>query len=537
MHPPRTQLYDNPAGKLVHDLLFRSAEKFPEKIAIVDTSTTPAREITFAEYADMVERIARGLIAANIKPQQTVAIFLPNCWEFCAAFHAISYAGAVSTLLNPSYREREVRYQLENSDAVALITDGPLLHDISLNDLPALKHVFYTRVGAGAAEPFSKLLKDRANPLPWREFDPATTLACLPYSSGTTGLPKGVKLTHHNLVVNTYQTIAPGEQGQLTANDVMLCFLPLYHIYGLTVGLDQMIALGGTLVLMPRFDPQRSLDLLVDRQITIAPCVPPVLLNWSQMAEQGSFPKHHSLRWVKSGAAPLAPELAHRFIQQTGIPIRQGYGMTEASPVTHLGFLEPDCYRPTSIGYPLAQTECRILDEYGNEVPPGEAGELVMRGPQFMQGYWKAEAATEAVLRDGWYWSGDVARQDDEGFFYIVDRRKEMIKYSGFAVAPAEVEGVLLEHPAVRDCGVIGRPDLEHGEIPLAFVILRDPLRSSALLAEELMDYVAQRITRYKQPREIIFTDVIPRTASGKILRRELRARLQETRSQPPGSQ
>jgi acyl-CoA synthetase (AMP-forming)/AMP-acid ligase II len=521
----RTQLFADPTGKLVHDLVFANADQHPDKTAIIDTSTTPAREISYAEYADLVERIARGLIAARIQPQQVVAIYLPNSWEFCAAFHAISYAGAISTLLNPSYREREVRYQLENSEAIALISDGPLIQDIDLSGLPALKHVFYTRNGAGAAEPFTTLLKERTNPLPWREFDPESTIASLPYSSGTTGLPKGVKLTHSNLVTNVLQTLTPSDAETFVPSDVMLCFLPLYHIYGLTVALDLMLALGGTLVLMPRFDPKRSLELLVERGITIAPCVPPVLLNWAQQAENGTFPADHQLRWVKSGAAPLAPELAHRFTQMTGIRIRQGYGMTEASPVTHLGFLEPTLYRPTSIGYPVAQTECRILDDYGNEVDPGQPGELVMRGPQFMQGYWKADEATPAALRDGWYWSGDVARQDEEGFFYIVDRRKEMIKCSGFAVAPAEVESVLLEHPMVRDCGVVARPDPESGEAPIAFVILRDPQTQSTKIAEELREFVAERITRYKQPREIIFTESIPRTASGKILRRELRAR------------
>jgi acyl-CoA synthetase (AMP-forming)/AMP-acid ligase II len=522
----RKQLYADPAGKLLHNLVFAAADQHPEKVAIVDTSTTPARRISYAEYADLVERIARGLIAANIKPQQVVAIFLPNSWEFCAAFHAVSYAGAISTLLNPSYREREVRYQLENSEAVALITDGPLIHDIDLSGLPSLKHVFYARTGSGSAQPFKTLLKGRVGAMPWRDFDPQTTLASLPYSSGTTGLPKGVKLTHSNLVTNVYQTLTPGEPETFVSSDVMLCFLPLYHIYGLTVALDAMIALGATLVLMPRFDPKRSLELFVEEGITVAPCVPPVLLNWSQQAEQGLFPRDHKLRWVKSGAAPLAPDLAYRFTQQTGVRIRQGYGMTEASPVTHLGFLEPELYRPTSIGYPAALTDCRILDDYGNEVKPGEAGELVMRGPQFMQGYWKAEAATDAVLRDGWYWSGDVARQDEEGFFYIVDRRKEMIKYSGFAVAPAEVESVLLEHPEVRDCGVVARPDPTSGEVPIAFVILRHPHLESPKLAEELKEFVAERITRYKQPRDIIFTDSIPRTASGKILRRELRTRI-----------
>ena len=522
----RTELYADPAGKFVHDLVFAAAAQHPNKIAIVDTSTTPARSITYAEYADLVERIARGLVAARIRPQQVVAIFLPNSWEFCAAFHAISYAGAISAPVNPSYREREVHYQLENSEAVALITDGPLIHDIDLSGLPSLKRVFYTRTGAGTADPFTSLLKERANPMPWHDLDPQAALASLPYSSGTTGLPKGVKLTHANLVTNTYQTIAIGEPETIVTPDVMLCFLPLYHIYGMTVALNLMITLGGTLVLMPRFDPRRSLELLIEYGVTVAPCVPPVLLSWSQQAEQGCFPRDHQLRWVKSGAAPLAPDLAQRFTTQTGVRIRQGYGMTEASPVTHLGFLEERLYRPTSIGYPVAQTECRILDDYGSEVKPGERGELVMRGPQFMQGYWKADAATDAVLRDGWYWSGDIARQDEDGFFFIVDRRKEMIKCSGFPVAPAEVEGVLLEHPAVRDCGVVARPDATCGEVPIAFIILRDPQLESPSLAEELKEYVAERITRYKQPRDIIFTDSIPRTASGKILRRELRTRI-----------
>lgn len=521
----RTQLYADPAGKFVHDLIFAAADRSPEKVAIVDTSTVPARRVTYAEYADLVERIARGLVAANLRPGQVVAIFLPNSWEFCAAYHAISYIGAISTLLNPSYREREIRYQLENAAAVALITDGPLIHGVDLSGL-GLKHIFYTRNGSGVVKPFSSLLKERANPLPSLDLDPGEAIASLPYSSGTTGLPKGVMLTHANLVTNVYQSATPGESETVTSTDVMLCFLPLYHIYGLTVGLNLMLTIGATLVLMPRFDPQRSLELLVPEGITIVPCVPPVLLNWSQQAEQGTFPREHQLRWVKSGAAPLAPELALRFTERTGLRIRQGYGMTEASPVTHFGFLEPQLYRPTSIGYPVAMTDCRILDDYGAEVKAGERGELVMRGPQIMKGYWKAEGATQAALRDGWYWSGDVAQQDEDGFYYIVDRRKEMIKCSGFAVAPAEVESILLEHPAVRDCGVIGRPDRTTGEAPVAFVTLREPHQASAKLADELKEYVAGRITRYKQPREIIFTEFIARTPSGKILRRELRERL-----------
>jgi acyl-coenzyme A synthetase/AMP-(fatty) acid ligase len=232
------------------------------------------------------------------------------------------------------------------------------------------------------------------------------------------------------------------------------------------------------------------------------------------------------LRWVKSGAAPLAPELARRFTELTGVLVCQGYGMTEASPVTHVGYLEPELYRPESIGQPLAQTDCRVVtgtDGDETEAASGEAGELVMRGPQFMLGYWNDPQATAAALRDGWYWSGDIVTRDGDDFYFVVDRRKEMIKYKGFPVAPAEVEALLLEHPAVRDCGVVGRADACAGEIPVAFIVLREGSVASSKLEEDLCGFVAERLTPYKQPRRIHFVDALPRTPSGKILRRELR--------------
>jgi len=494
----------------------------------VDASCTPPSRITYAAYGEMMELAALGMVAADIKPGEKVAIFLPNCWEFGVAFHAAMLAGAVPTTLNPTYREREVRYQLENSDAVALITDGSLLSGIDLSGLPLLRKVYTIRApGPSGSEPFEVLFDATGGvPLPAPQQSPESTLATLPFSSGTTGLPKGVMLTHTNLVANVYQTLTPGEPQTFREDDVVLCFLPLYHIYGLTLGLNLSLMSGMTLVLMPRFDCEQSLQLMVENAVTITLCVPPTLLTYCQMAEQGKFPKEHHVRWVKSGAAPLAPELARRFTASTGIPIRQGYGMTEASPVTHLGFLTPELYRPDSIGAPVAQTECRVVDENGNDVRVGEIGELVMRGPQFMQGYWKAPEATEAVLRDGWYWSGDIVRVDEQGLYYVVDRRKEMIKYKGFSIAPAEVESVMLEHPSVRDCGVVSRTDAAGEEIPCAFVVLREDALPNQQTAEKLQAFIAERLTRYKMPREVYFVQSLPRTASGKILRRELRKRV-----------
>jgi acyl-CoA synthetase (AMP-forming)/AMP-acid ligase II len=335
-------------------------------------------------------------------------------------------------------------------------------------------------------------------------------------------------LSHFNLVANVFQFIGP-HASELSTNDVALCFLPLYHIYGLNVVLNPVLTLGGTLLLMPRCNIPQLLSLLVDEYVTMMPLVPPALNALCQAAEAGQFPTNHRLRWVKSGAAPLAPELARRFTELTGVLVCQGYGMTEASPVTHVGYLEPKLYRPDSIGQPLAQTDCRVVnatDGQETEVAPGQPGELLMRGPQFMMGYWKDPQATAAVLRDGWFSSGDIVTRDPDDFYFVVDRRKEMIKYKGFPVAPAEVEALLLEHPAVRDCGVVGRPDPASGEIPVAFIVLREGSVATKKLEEDLCGFVAQRLTSYKQPRQIHFVDALPRTPSGKILRRELRKTL-----------
>ena len=526
----RTQLFADPHNLFLHNLVLDSCRRNSQKTALVDTSC--GRRFTYAEYGEIVESLTRGLIAAGVQPGDVIAIFLANSWEFCATFHAAQLAGAIPTLLNPTYREREVRYQLENSGAVILITDGANLEGINLAGLPDLRRVYTTRGSAAGAESFANLLTPVTATFPGPNQSSSETLAALPYSSGTTGLPKGVMLSHLNLVANVYQLLGPNAT-RLNSADTILCCLPLYHIYGLNVILNPALILGATLILVPRFNPQALMKLLVNENITMMPLVPPALNALCQAAEAGQFPKDHKVHWAKSGAAPLAPELARRFTALTGILVCQGYGMTEASPVTHVGFLEPELYRPDSIGHPLAQTDCRVLAQTDidpadspadiTEAPSGMPGELVMRGPQFMLGYWKEPQATAAVLRDGWFWSGDIVTRDREGFYRVVDRRKEMIKYKGFPVAPAEVEAVLLEHPAVKECGVVGRPDADAGEVPIAFVALRDGFADGRKMEEELCTFVADRLTHYKQPREVRFIDAVPKTASGKILRRELR--------------
>jgi acyl-CoA synthetase (AMP-forming)/AMP-acid ligase II len=526
----RTQLYADPSNLFIHDLILGSCHRNGSKTAIVDCSC--GRTLSYSEYGETVEGLSRGLVAAGVQPGDVVAIFLFNSWEFCSAFHATQLAGAIPTLLNPTYREREVRYQLENSGAVLLITDGGNIAGINLGGLPNLRRVYTTRNAATGAEPFENLLKPVSAVSPGPQASSQQTLAALPYSSGTTGLPKGVMLSHYNLVANIYQLLGP-DATELNAGDNILCCLPLYHIYGLNVMLNPALMLGAKLVLMPRFQVQQLTSLMINEEITMMPLVPPAINALCQAAEAGQFPRKHRVRWVKSGAAPLAPDLPRRFTALTNILVCQGYGMTEASPVTHVGFLDPAMYRPESIGHPVAQIDCRVLAQTDidptdkpddlTEARSGLPGELVMRGPQFMLGYWKEPAATAAALRDGWYWSGDIVTRDREGFYRVVDRRKEMIKYKGFAVAPAEVEAVLLEHPAVKECGVVGRRCDEAGEVPVAFVALRDGFAESGKLQQELCSFVADRLTHYKQPREVHFIDCVPKTASGKILRRELR--------------
>lgn len=488
--------------------------------------------MTYAEYGELVESAARGLSAIGIRPGEVVAIFLPNSWEFCVAFHATELLGAIPTLLNPTYREREVRYQLENSGAAVLITDGTNINGINLGGLPNLRKVYTTRQFSLGTESFASLLRNTSAVIPAPRETSYQALAALPYSSGTTGLPKGVMLSHYNLVANVYQLLGPNG-ADLSSADTILCCLPLYHIYGLNVMLNPSLVLGATLLLMPRFNVQQLTTLMVEENATMMPLVPPAINALCQAAEAGQFPRDHKVRWIKSGAAPLAPDLPRRFTTLTNILVCQGYGMTEASPVTHVGYLDPAWYRPDTIGRPLVETDCRVLAQSQidpsdkpddvTEAPCGLPGELVMRGPQFMLGYWNEPQATAAVLRDGWYWSGDIVTRDAQGFYRVVDRRKEMIKYKGFAVAPAEVEAVLMEHPAVKECGVVGRANPDAGEIPVAFVALRNGFVESRKLEEELCSFVADRLTHYKQPREVHFIDAVPKTASGKILRRELR--------------
>ncbi len=512
------------ARATIHGAILESCNTFSNRVAIVDTSE-PSGEfasLTYARYGELIEAVAQGFVLNGMRPGDVVGIYLNNCWEFAVTYHAATMCGAIPTFLNPAYREREVRYQLQDSSAKLLVTDGALINTFDLAGLDSLRAIYCTRNHIPGTIPFSALRTNGTATHPALASSAQETLAALPYSSGTTGLPKGVMLSHYNLLSNVFQFLAEGQLRGLREDDVALCFLPLYHIYGLNVVLNPTLVKGATIVLMPRYERKSVLLLIQSHNITWIPSVPAVLNSLAEAAEQGDFPAHHHIRYTKSGAAPLAADLAERYTRFTGIPVVQGYGMTEASPVTHCGFLEPDLYRPSSIGRPVADTECRLVEENQSNGSK-DYGQLVMRGPQFMRGYWNAPEATAEALRDGWYWSGDVATRDQNGFFQIVDRLKEMIKFKGFPISPAEIESVLMEHPLIRDCGVTGSPDIHAGEIPCAFVVLKPAASPSPMLQSELQSFVRDRLTSYKQPQQIHFIEAIPRSLSGKILRRELK--------------
>ena len=355
-------------------------------------------------------------------------------------------------------------------------------------------------------------------------IDPRQDIVALPYSSGTTGLPKGVMLTHRNLVANLCQCAGAEKFDAFKERDVIIALLPFFHIYGLVVTMLLTLAEGATIVSMPRFDLQQFLAILAKYRVTIAPLVPPIVLGIAKYPSLGEYDLS-SLRLVFSGAAPLGEEVARSASARLGCPVVQGYGMTEASPVTHLSPTYDAPFKPGSIGHVVPSTEVKIVEvDTTREVSgPGQDGELWIRGPQIMKGYLNRPEETAASIdADGWYHTGDVGHVDDEGYFFIVDRTNELIKYKGLQVAPAELEALLLTHAAVLDAAVTRIPDEEAGEVPKAFVVLRPDEVSRAVTAEALMAFVAERVAPHKRIRSVAFVEQIPKSPSGKILRRLL---------------
>jgi len=368
---------------------------------------------------------------------------------------------------------------------------------------------------------FRELLEKYPPKPPKVEINPKEDLAALQYTGGTTGIPKGAMLTHFNLVSNAV-ACTKWLQGK-EAEEMFLTVLPLFHIYGMTTSMNGAIYLAASMILLPRFDPVEVLKSIEKYKVTIFCGVPTM---YAMLVAHPDITKYDlsSINFCISGAAPLPPEIQKRFMELTGGVLVEGYGLTESSPVTHCNPLDKTMktVKIGSIGLPWPDTDAKIVDlkKGRRRLPPGRTGELVVRGPQVMKGYWKMPKETEEVLRDGWLYTGDIGKMDEDGYFYITDRKKDLIKYKGYSVYPREIEDVLYEHPAVKLCAVVGKPDPIAGEIPKAFVVLKEGMTATE---EELIQFVKERVAPYKKVREIEFRKELPMTLVGKVLRRTLR--------------
>jgi long-chain acyl-CoA synthetase len=522
------------------EVLRRSATESPDRVAIVYFGT----RLTFRELDTLTDRFGEALQDLGIKKGDRVGIYLPNIPQFVIAYYGTLRIGGIGVALSPIYKETEIAYILADSGAKILVAWDRLypyvqavkskteLTDIittSVRDyLPPILRILSPLRGVksyacpGAKDMKTLLAKYRGQPRPV-EINPKKDVALLQYTGGTTGIPKGAMLTHYNLVVNVVQVkewgeLRPGEDVHLTA-------LPLFHIFGMTTAMNSPIYTRSTMILVPDARDIPAVLRTIEKYKPTVFCGVPTLYN--AIINQPDIQKHNlrSVRLCISGASALPVEVQRKFEALTGGRLVEGYGLTETSPVTHCNPLDdPGKNRIGSIGIPWPDTEAKVVDmETGTrDLATGEAGELVVRGPQVMMGYWEKPDENKIALRGGWFYTGDIATMDPDGYFRIVDRKKDMIDVSGYKVWPREVEERLYEHPAIKEAAVVGIPDPRSGEALTAFVVLKDGYEGK-VRAEEITSFCKEKMASYKAPKLVEFKSDLPKTAAGKVLRRELK--------------
>lgn len=499
------------------------------------------RDLTFPELRDLSDRFAGGLRALGLQSRDRVSLHLPNCPQFIVAYYGTLKAGGIVVPFNPLYVEREVAVQMADCGATIAVTLDLFVDRVRAARAGSrLAKIIVTRIN----EFFGPLLRTlyplrarRQGQWPALSFDGTThafsgvlgaaaatatqrpdEVAVLLYTGGTTGTPKGAMLTHRNLVANAHQSARwdPNPSNEVLS---IVGVLPLFHSYAMTAVLNGSLVHGRRMVLLPRFETEAVLKAIHRYRPTQFAGVPTMFNALCSHPRVGRYDLR-SILACTSGAAPLPAEIQSRFERTSGVPVIEGYGLTEASPITHITPLR-GLHKSGSIGVPVPDTDARIMDlETGTRlVPPGEIGELVIRGPQVMAGYWHRPDETALTLRDGWLYTGDVATMDADGFFYIVDRKKEMLITGGLNVYPREVEDVLYAHPAVLEAALIGVRDLHRGEVGKAFVVLRPGARATA---DELIAYCGEHVARFKVPASVEFRDTLPKSLIGKVLRRAL---------------
>jgi 4-coumarate--CoA ligase len=496
----------------ITDHVLREAGRVSDRPALIDGPS--GRTYTYAQFAGAVKAFAGGLQAKGLGPGGTIALMSPNIPEFAIVFHGAAVAGVTVSTINPTYTTEEVAFQLKDSTSSMLITIALFAETAAAAATEAgIEEIFIIGDAPEGMAPFTTLMGSPIEQVPAGIDE---QIVVLPYSSGTTGFPKGVMLSHRNLVANLVQC---EDALEVQDGEVVLAVLPFFHIYGMQVLMNFFLSKGSTIVTVPRFDLEQSLGLIQEHKITRLFAVPPIVLALAKHPLVDNYDLS-SLKQVFSGAAPLGAELAQEASDRIACEVVQGYGMTEMSPVSHVTRMGG--FKPGTCGVTVANTECRIVDiENGDDQDVGGVGELWVRGPQVMKGYLNNPEATAITIdEDGWLHTGDVGFIDEDGHLTIVDRVKELIKFKGFQVAPAELEALLLTHPAVADAAVIGVPDEEAGEHPRAFIVVKP---GQDVSPADITAFTAEHVATYKVVHDVVFTEEIPKSASGKILRRMLR--------------
>ncbi|MEA5502852.1 long-chain fatty acid--CoA ligase [Halotia wernerae UHCC 0503] len=481
---------------------------FPDQTALIFED----KSFTYKQLNQLVGRVANGLKELGIKRGDRVALFLPNIPEFIISYLGILKIGAVVVSINVMLKSAEVSYILHDCAAKAIITTESQSEHVLEADLPELQHILIAEGRANKGRSLAQLIANSSPNKHAVEMDRHAP-ACIVYTSGTTGFPKGATLSHGNVISNMYsQNRCCGMQ----PDDRLLLYLPLFHCFGQNAILNAALNVCATIVLQRRFDIEQLLKAIITHQVTMFFGVPTVFIKLLNT----NIPNQHfeSVRYYFSAAAPLPIEIAQSWQDKYGKVIHEGYGLTETSPCAC--YNHDLKYKLGSIGAPIENVEMKIIDAEGHQVQPGELGEIVIRGPNVMLGYWNRPFETANVIKNGWFHTGDIGQMDEDGFFYIIDRLKDMINVSGFKVYPTEVENVIYQHLAVAEVAVYGVPDAFKGEIVKASIVLKP---GSTITAEKIIDFCSERMATYKLPRAINFVDSLPKNQTGKILKRVLR--------------
>ena len=493
-------------------VVLRYAEEKANEPALIDGTT--GREVTYAQLNTQINHFACGLAGLGFSKGDVCAVFCPNCPEYAVVFLGVAKLGGINTTANSLYSTTDLVHQFTDSGARCLVTIPQFLDRAR----PAAEQCGIEQIIVlGEAEgtiAYADLLNNDGT-VPEVTIDPDKDLVALPYSSGTTGLAKGVMLTHANLIANM---VLSCEMNTMQEGDRMIGVLPFFHIYGMVLILNLALYRGIPLVTMPRFELEQFLEIVQTHKITSLNLVPPLLLALAKHPLVDDYDLS-SVRIVGSGAAPLGSDLEKACAARLHCDVYQGYGLTEVSGASHVNTAPVPVEKIGSVGQVLPNTESCVIDtKTGAELGADERGEVLIRGPHVMTGYLNNIEATEGCIdSDGWFHTGDIGYADADGYFFIVDRVKELIKYKGYQVAPAELEALLISHPAIADAAVIPSPDEEAGEIPMAFVVLKEPMSEA-----DIMAFVADNVAPHKKIRKLALVDEIPKSAAGKILRRVL---------------